>query len=170
MPCMRRKNTSIGRLVDRPHSIDIATNSVTERQNVRTSPKRLAIQPVSGTMIALATEYELMTHVPWLALTPRLPAMFGTATFAIERSRISMNVANATATVSNASGAPCSGLSAGAWPAGTLMAGSARRVAEVGADDRVGFLVRLCVELVVGVRREHRRRVRRLREHRAGAV
>ena len=55
-PCSRRPATSIGMLVAKPHSIENTTNSVTDTTKVRTSPKRLAIQPVSGCMIALAIE------------------------------------------------------------------------------------------------------------------
>jgi len=51
---MSRKITSIGMFVARPHSIENATNRPTETQNVRTSPKRFASQPVSGCMMALA--------------------------------------------------------------------------------------------------------------------
>ncbi|CAM2138991.1 protein of unknown function [Pararobbsia alpina] len=64
-----------------------------------------------------------MTHVPWLLATPRLPAIVGTETFAIEVSSTSMNVPNARASVSrarvpgeNAGGAP-------AEPAGPAAAG-----------------------------------------------
>ena len=60
-------------------------------------------------MIALASEYELIAQVPSCGLTPRLPAMCGTDTLTIVMSSTSMNVANATAIVSSASGAPCSG-------------------------------------------------------------
>jgi len=42
-----------------------------------------------------------MAQVPSLELTPRLPAMCGTATLTIVMSRISMNVENATAIVSS---------------------------------------------------------------------
>ncbi len=60
-------------------------------------------------MIALASEYELIAQVPSCGLTARLPAMCGTETLTMVMSSTSMNVANATASVSSASGAPCSG-------------------------------------------------------------
>ncbi len=129
-PCIRRAITSIGMLVASPHSIDIATNSNTEMQNVRTSPKRRAIQPVNGCMIALASEYELIAQVPSFGLTPRLPAICGTETLTMVRSSTSMKVENATATVSNASGAPCSGgarrMGSDRLGSGTLMAQRSR--------------------------------------------
>jgi len=43
-------------LVASPHNMENTTNRNTEKTNVRTSPKRLAIQPVSGCMMALAIE------------------------------------------------------------------------------------------------------------------
>ena len=54
-PCSRRKTTSIGMEVAMPHSIEKVTNSSSAVTKVRTSPKRLAIQPVSGCMMALAS-------------------------------------------------------------------------------------------------------------------
>jgi hypothetical protein len=52
---MTRKKTSMGRLEAKPHSIDMIVNSSTDATKVRTSPKRRAIQPVSGTAMALDT-------------------------------------------------------------------------------------------------------------------
>src|SRR3984957_12569761 len=101
--------TSIGIDVATPHNIDISTNRITAMQNDFTSPKRRAIHPVSGCMIALASEYELIAHVPSFGLTPRLPAICGTDTLTMVMSSTSMNVENATAIVSNASGPPVSG-------------------------------------------------------------
>src|SRR6185312_14037116 len=99
-------------LTARPQNVDIATNSSAETQKLRTSPKRRPIQPDSGCMIALASEYDEIAQVPSCGLTARLPAMCGTDTLTIVMSSTSMNVANATAIVSSASGAPCSGAGA----------------------------------------------------------
>ena len=55
-PCIRRAITSIGIDVARPHIIENTTNRNTEKTKVFTSPNRRAIQPVSGCMIALASE------------------------------------------------------------------------------------------------------------------
>ena len=84
--------------------------------NSFTSPTRRASQPVSGTAIAEATEYDEITQVPWLVATPRLPEMVGTATFAIDVSSTSMKVPSARPTVSRASTPPLSGAgSAAGW-------------------------------------------------------
>ncbi|KGX32441.1 putative transport domain protein [Burkholderia pseudomallei MSHR3709] len=96
-------------------------NASTDSVNSRTSPARRASQPVSGTAIAEATEYDEITHVPSLVATPRLPEIVGTATFAIDVSSTSMNVPSASPIVSSASVPPDSG------------AGSAEREGEAGA-------------------------------------
>ncbi len=44
----------MGMLVASPQSMENTTNRPTDTQNVRTSPKRFASQPVNGCMIALA--------------------------------------------------------------------------------------------------------------------
>ncbi|MNI96706.1 hypothetical protein D3C73_1552170 [compost metagenome] len=43
--------------------------------------------------MALATANDVMTHVPWLVLTPRSPEMVGMDTFAIDVSSTFMNTA-----------------------------------------------------------------------------
>jgi hypothetical protein len=43
--------------------------------------------------MASATEYDVITHVPWLLLIPRLPEMLGTDTLAIVMSRTAMKFA-----------------------------------------------------------------------------
>ena len=124
------------------------------------------IQPESGCMIALASEYELIAQVPSCGLTPRLPAMCGTDTLTIVMSSTSMNVANATAIVSSASGAPCSGaqraFSARRRPRRSL---SARR-AQIRRDDRSRrprlrpCAKSLCVDVRLGDRFRRRRGAR----------
>ncbi|CAB3810490.1 hypothetical protein LMG28614_07285 [Paraburkholderia ultramafica] len=44
-----------------PHSAEKSPNITSAVMNTRTVPKRLASQPVSGTVIASATAYEVMT-------------------------------------------------------------------------------------------------------------
>lgn len=97
----------------RPHSAEAIENSSTEIVKSFTSPTRRASQPVSGIAIAEATEYDEITHVPSLVATPRLPEIVGTATFAIDVSRTSMNVPSARPIVSRARMPPVSGLGAG---------------------------------------------------------
>src|SRR3569623_3580991 len=72
--------------------------------------------------IPFATAKEVITQVPWLALTPRLPATVGTATLAMVESSTCMKVPSTSATDAKASGIPESGgsppsSSAGAVPA-----------------------------------------------------
>ena len=96
----------------RPHSQDAMTNRITLPTNSRTWPKRCDSQPVSGTAIAFATAKLVMTQVPWFGLTPRLPAIAGNETLAIEVSSTFMNVAADRAIVPHIRADPSSGWSA----------------------------------------------------------
>src|SRR5580704_12502072 len=62
----------------------------------RLRPKRPAIHPLMGSTIALDTRYEVSTQVDSSELAPRLPAICGSATLAMEVSSTSMNVASVT--------------------------------------------------------------------------
>ena len=59
--------------------------------------------------MALATPKLVITQVPWLALTPRSPAMAGNETLAIDESSTFMNVASDRAIVPHRRAEPCSG-------------------------------------------------------------
>src|SRR5262245_51713533 len=107
-----------------PHSHDAITNSSTLAVKRRTWPKRCVSQPVSGTEIALATANDVMTQVPWFGLTPRLPAIAGIDTLAIDVSSTFMNVASDSASVPSARCDPCSGANA-AGRGGAAGAGAA---------------------------------------------
>ena len=110
-----------------PHSHEATTKSRMLATKSRTGPKRWVIQPVSGTEMALATANEVITQVPCAGLTPRLPAMAGIETLAIDVSSTFMNVARDSAMVPRTSSAPRSGPVCGARPsaAGTAGAGGA---------------------------------------------
>src|SRR5262245_10022808 len=69
--------------------------------NRRLRPTTPATQPLTGRMIAFETRYEVSTQVLSSLLTPRLPAMYGSATLAMLVSRISMNAARATTVAIN---------------------------------------------------------------------
>ena len=70
---------------------------------------------MSGTAIAFDTANDVMTHVPWLVLTPTSPEIAGIDTFAIDVSSTTMNVAADSAMVPATSCTPDSGAgSAGA--------------------------------------------------------
>jgi len=99
----------MGMLTDRPHMIEKTANRRIDKQNVRTSPNRFAIHPVSGCMTALAMEYALMAMVPSVRLTPRLPEIVYTETLTMEMSNTSIKVASATAAVSSTSVPPDNG-------------------------------------------------------------
>lgn len=92
-PCSTRNAIRASSEGEKPHSHEASTNSRVEIRNSRTWPKRCVSQPVSGTVMALATANEVMTQVPWLELTPRSPEMVGMDTFAIEVSSTFMNTA-----------------------------------------------------------------------------
>src|SRR5580698_4847960 len=83
MPCNTRIPNSIGSEVDKPQRSEHRPNSTTAMQKSRTAPKRPESHPVSGTVIASATAYEVMTQVPWLEPAPKAPAILGTVTLAI---------------------------------------------------------------------------------------
>src|ERR1700730_5399709 len=108
-PWIRRAPTSMGRLLATPQTAEKTMNSIMDVTNVLTSPKRRAIHPDNGCMIAAASMYELTAHVPSEGGTPRLPEMEGTEPLTIVMSRISMKEAVAMATVRKNSLPPCSG-------------------------------------------------------------
>src|SRR5881392_628422 len=120
----------------RPHSHDAITNRITLVVNSFTCPKRCDSQPVSGTAIALATAKLVMTHVPWLGLTPRSPAMAGSDTFAIDVSSTFMKVAADRAMVPHTRAEPSSGGSGCCAAVGPAM--SVRGGIAVGVGDRRG--------------------------------
>ena len=93
-----------------PQSQEANTNNKVEIKNNRTSPKRLASQPVIGIEIAFATPNYVITDVPWLDEAPKSPAMVGIATLAMVESSTSMKVASESTNVSIANAPPCSGL------------------------------------------------------------
>src|SRR5262245_22316556 len=136
-PCITRPKTSMASEFDSPHSAEKTPNSAIALPNTRTAPKRPASQPVSGTTIASATEYEVMTQVPSLLLMPRLPAMLGTDTLAIVMSTTARKLAAAWTMAASQSMPPCSGASAraGVGVAADMMvvlvSRSVRRVARV---------------------------------------
>ena len=96
-PWMRRKSTSMGRFGARPQSREAMVKPLTETMSSRLRPKKRASQPVSGSTIALATRYDVRTHVDSSMVADRLPAMCGSDTLTTVVSSTSMNVANMTA-------------------------------------------------------------------------
>src|SRR3954462_8979790 len=74
-PCRTLNRSRTGRLQAIPHRNEADVNNRIDTTNVRTTPKRCISQPVRGTETPLATAKEVMIQVPWLADTPRLPAM-----------------------------------------------------------------------------------------------
>src|SRR6185369_5075864 len=84
--------------VANPHRKLAAVNPKTAASSVRFRPKKLAIQPVIGRMIALATRYDVSAHAASSVLTERLPAICGSDTFTTVVSSTSMKVAHITAT------------------------------------------------------------------------
>jgi hypothetical protein len=94
-PCKMRNITSDVSDGATPHIIDIKPNPNADNKNILSAPKRAASQPVSGTVIASATAYEVMTQVPSLGDTARLPAIWGTATLTIVMSSTAMKFESA---------------------------------------------------------------------------
>src|SRR5437667_5993099 len=73
-----------------------ACNSATDAISKFFRPKTLASHPVIGRMIALATRYDVRTHVASSIVADRLPAMCGSDTLTTVVSSTSMKVANIT--------------------------------------------------------------------------
>src|SRR5690606_23932452 len=121
----------------KPHSQELSTKSSTDITNSPTWPKRCVSQPVSGTVMALATANEVITQVPWVALTPRSPAMVGIETLAIEESSTFMNTAADRAMVPNVRALP----SRGGYSRGGGVAAGAAATRPCGADGREGSLM-----------------------------
>src|SRR6185369_11599026 len=105
-PWNTRNTTSVSSEGAKPHSHEASTNSSTLAVNRRTAPKRWVSHPVSGTEIALAMPKLVMTQVPWLGLTPRLPEIAGSDTLAIDESSTFMKVASDSDSVPSASALP----------------------------------------------------------------
>src|SRR5262245_18517497 len=105
-PWIRRNVTSNGRFGARPHNSDERVKPVTDVINSRLRPKLRASQPVIGRMIALATRYDVSTHVDSSIVADRLPAMWGSDTLTTVVSRTSMKVASMTA-ISTIHGLTC---------------------------------------------------------------
>jgi hypothetical protein len=82
---------------------------MTEVQNVFTTPNRPISHPVNGTATPFATAKAVTIHVELSLLTPRLPAIVGSETFAIVVSSTCMNVPSASANAVSASAPPVSG-------------------------------------------------------------
>src|SRR5574338_1296728 len=101
-PCSARNTSSMPMLCDTPHMNEESTNSSVHAVNRRTSPKRRVRKPVSGSEIAMLTANEVITHVLWSLLTPRLPAMVGSETLAMVVSSTCMKVASDRPTVLSA--------------------------------------------------------------------
>ncbi|MCY1214439.1 hypothetical protein D9M72_262530 [compost metagenome] len=108
-PCRMRAASSVVRLGATPHSQDDSTNSRMAPTNRRTCPMRCVSQPVSGIATALAAANSVITQVPSSIDTPRLPAIVGIATLAIDESSTFMKVARATAKLPIRSLPPVSG-------------------------------------------------------------
>src|SRR5512145_1787940 len=89
-PWQTRAKTSMPRELETPHSAEKAPNAAMAVTNTRTAPKRAASHPVRGTVMASATAYDVMTHVPWLVVAPKPPAMLGTDTLAMVVSSTAM--------------------------------------------------------------------------------
>src|SRR5512147_2178350 len=78
---------------------DVRVKPRTQAMIMRRRPKRLANHPDMGRMMALATRYDVTTHVPSSEVAARLPEMCWMETLTTVVSRISMKVASMTAMV-----------------------------------------------------------------------
>src|SRR5262245_28397330 len=92
-----RKKMSDGRFGATPHKNDEMVKRVTDIINSRLRPNVAASQPVIGRMIALATRYDVSTHVASSIVADIVAAMCGSDTFTTVVSSTSMKVPNITA-------------------------------------------------------------------------
>src|SRR5689334_13821103 len=88
----------MGSEVASPQRKEAAVNPKTAAVRVRLRPKKFAIHPVIGRMMALATRYEVRAHAASSTLADKLPAICGKETLTTVVSSTSIKVANMTAT------------------------------------------------------------------------
>jgi len=79
-----------------PQNSELTVNSEMQMRKNLLRPTSDTSHPVIGRTIAFDTRYEVSTHVLSSLLAPRLPAMCGSATFAMLVSSTSMNAASDT--------------------------------------------------------------------------
>ena len=89
------------RLFDNPQSTEKTVKPIKLTVNTRTAPKRPASQPVSGTQMASATAYEVMTQVPCELETAKPPVICGKDTLAMVISSTTIKFASATTKAAN---------------------------------------------------------------------
>src|SRR5579872_6629505 len=93
-----RKTTSRGKFGANPQQNDATVKPVTDIIRSRLRPKKFASQPVIGRITALATRYDVKTHVASSTDADMLPAICGSDTFTTVVSSTSIKVLNITAT------------------------------------------------------------------------
>src|SRR6187397_1447900 len=92
-----RKKMRAGRFGAMPQRNDEIVKPVTDIINRRFRPNVAASQPVIGRMMALATRYDVNTHVASSIVADIVAAMCGSDTFTTVVSSTSMKVPNITA-------------------------------------------------------------------------
>src|SRR5579872_406411 len=88
--------TSRGSVGAAPHKKDAAVNPTTLAMSRRLRPKKFASHPVIGSTMALATRYEVSTHVASSMVADRFPAIWGSETLTTVVSSTSMKVQSIT--------------------------------------------------------------------------
>src|SRR5207245_10421781 len=79
----------------------VVHKKITEAVSMHVLPNVLAIQPVNGKMMALATRYEVNVHVVSSVLADKSPAICGRETLTTVVSSTSMKVLDITATATS---------------------------------------------------------------------
>src|SRR6185503_468927 len=100
-PCSTRKRMIAPRLGAAPQRRELRVKIARQIMKNCFRPKIPANQPVIGSTMALDTRYDVKIQVLSSLLAPRLPAMWGRATFAMLVSRTSMKAAMATRTATS---------------------------------------------------------------------
>jgi hypothetical protein len=101
MPWPARMAMSKAGLSASPPTNDVAVNSAMPAANTSRRPKRSARRPPSMSSPAIAMPYALITQGSADSLNPRSASMAGSATVAIEKSRIVTNSAAHSSASSN---------------------------------------------------------------------
>ncbi len=95
-PCTTRHSSSTPSDGAMPHKNDAAVKITMQVIKNRLRPSTLEAQPPIGSTIAFETRYEVSTQVLSSLLAPSEPAIYGSATLAMDVSSTSINAASAT--------------------------------------------------------------------------
>src|SRR3954471_5504991 len=80
-PCMKRQNTNVHKLSDRPHMRDAKVKIITDAVKYTFLPNRSESMLVNGIIITLEIAYEVVTQAISVVVAPMLPLISRSDTF-----------------------------------------------------------------------------------------